>query len=128
MYKYEWAKIVLVKGDLYPKLWCYRTCKFSREKNLRLQHQIQAVILEVTSCRITCNFFIKNELKCKILWIIRLYFELPAFQSMGSFGHMATSKISSKIAWKMTLMQEEQNIYNFCIQTQNCAALIFLGL
>jgi hypothetical protein len=33
------------------------------EKNQRLEHQIQAIILKIISCRIMCNFFNSKKVK-----------------------------------------------------------------
>jgi hypothetical protein len=65
------------------------------EKNQKLQIQIVAVTLKVTSCRtMSKKKKVKKSEKRRFYGQNKLYFENPALQPLGSFSHMAACRSS----------------------------------
>jgi hypothetical protein len=61
------------------------------EKNQKLDIQIIAVTLEVTSCKTMSR---KKSEKPRFYEQNKLFFESPAIAPLGSFSHMATCRSS----------------------------------
>jgi hypothetical protein len=74
------------------------------EKNQKLQIQIVAVTLQVTSCRtMSKKKKVKKSEKPRFYGQNKLIFENPAFQPLGSFSHMAACRSSSENTLKNEL-------------------------
>jgi hypothetical protein len=71
------------------------------EKNQKLQIQIIAVTLKVTSCRTMSQ---KKSEKPRFYGKNKLFFENPALQPLGSFSHMAACRSSLENTRKMSLI------------------------
>jgi hypothetical protein len=77
------------------------------EKNQRLQVQIQAVTLKITSCTSMHNFLTKKTKNPRFYGLKKHFFGYPTLQPLGSFSHMIGSRSSLKITRKMKFIQEK---------------------
>jgi hypothetical protein len=81
-------ELFLLTGVLTPN---FNTMEFVKilEKNQKLQIQIVAVTLKVTSYKI-----VKKSEQPRFYGQIKLFFENPALQPLGSFSHMVAYRSS----------------------------------
>jgi hypothetical protein len=84
-------ELFLLMGVLTPNFNIVDLVKIL-ENNQKLHIQIIAVTLKVTSCRTMREKKVKKNTKPRFYGQNKLFFENPAFQTLGNFSHMAACR------------------------------------